>query len=205
VAILADQVSRLGAASTGGPTAGAHPPGAARMRGAASTDAMGDRDIVAAVELPPPPPSTEGSAPPLEPTPDNLLGWETPPPSQRSREATPESPIAPPNADPDQETFAQRSSRLVASVVTLAELAAVEIRASAEIEAAAIRSQASAHRAAPTTSHLLVLLERQRQMLAALSLQTDRLEQAGAVLRAQILALEAEREHIVALISPPAQ
>jgi hypothetical protein len=93
-------------------------------------------------------------------------------------------------------TFADRSSTLVASVVALAELAAIEIRTGAEIEAAAIRAQSRERVNEPSTSHLLALLERQRLMLAALAAQTDRLERAGAVLRAQIRALEAEREHI---------
>ena len=93
-------------------------------------------------------------------------------------------------------TFADRSSTLVASVVALAELAAIEIRTGAEIEAAAIRAQSRERLNEPSTSHLLALLERQRLMLAALAAQTDRLERAGAVLRAQIRALEAEREHI---------
>lgn len=98
------------------------------------------------------------------------------------------------------ETFADRSSRLIESVITLAELAAVEIRAGAELEAAAIRERAAERGRAPATSQLLALLERQRQMLAALSAQTDRLDEAGAVVRAQIRALEAEREHIQELV-----
>ncbi len=99
------------------------------------------------------------------------------------------------------ETFAQTSSRLIASVVTLAELAAVEIRASAEVEAAAIRTRAAERLSASTSAQLLALLERQRNMLAALSSQTDRLEQSAAVLRAQVAALEAEREHIAEVLA----
>jgi cell division protein FtsB len=38
-------------------------------------------------------------------------------------------------------------------------------------------------------------------MLAALAAQTERLEQAAAVLRAQIRALQAEREHIAEVLS----
>jgi hypothetical protein len=100
-----------------------------------------------------------------------------------------------------RESFTDHTSRLVASVVTLAELAAVEIRASAEVEAAAIRAQTSERISAATTNHLVTLLERQRQMLAALATQTDRLERASAVLRAQIRALEAEREHIAEVLA----
>ncbi len=106
-----------------------------------------------------------------------------------------------PGAAGESETFAEHSSRLVASVVTLAELAAIEIRASAEVEAATIRARSSERLSTPTTSHLLMLLERQRHMLAALSAQTERVEQAGAVLRAQIRALEAEREHIYEILA----
>jgi hypothetical protein len=47
----------------------------------------------------------------------------------------------------------------------------------------------------------VVLLERQRNMLAALAAQTERLEQAAAVLRAQIRALQAEREHIADVLN----
>jgi hypothetical protein len=98
------------------------------------------------------------------------------------------------------DTFAERSSRLVASVVALAELAAIEIRTGAEIEAAALRAHSRERPNEPSTSHLLALLERQRHMLAALAAQTERLERAAAVLRAQISALEAEREHISDLL-----
>ncbi len=98
------------------------------------------------------------------------------------------------------DTFADRSSRLVGSVLALAELAAIEIRTGAEIEAAAIRARSRERLNEPSTSHLLALLERQRHMLAALAAQTERLERAGAVLRAQIGALEAEREHIAEML-----
>jgi hypothetical protein len=100
-----------------------------------------------------------------------------------------------------RETFAERSSQLVESVVTLAELAAIEIRASAEVEAAAVRARSAEKHSASSTGQLLALLERQRNMLAALAAQTERLEQAAAVLAAQIRALEAEREHIAEVLS----
>jgi hypothetical protein len=101
--------------------------------------------------------------------------------------------------------FSDNSTRLVASVVALAELAAIELRTSAEIEAAAIRAQSRQQPNEPTGNNLLVLLERQRRMLAALAAQAERIERAGAVIRAPILALEAEREHIYELLAAERQ
>jgi hypothetical protein len=98
-------------------------------------------------------------------------------------------------------TLADRSMSLVASVVALAELAAIELRTSAELEAAALRGRSRQRLEEPTADYLLVLLERQRRMIAALAAQTERIEQAGAVIRAQILALEAEREHLDKLLA----
>jgi hypothetical protein len=99
------------------------------------------------------------------------------------------------------DSFADRSTRLVSSVVTLAELAAIELRTGAEIQAAAIRGRSRERLDEPTVDYLLVLLDRQRRMLAALAVQTERIERAGAVVRAQILALEAEREHLHELLA----
>ena len=64
-----------------------------------------------------------------------------------------------------------------------------------------MRARAADKRSAPATGHLLILLERQRNMLAALAEQTERLEQAAGVLAAQIRALQAEREHIAEVLS----
>jgi hypothetical protein len=102
-------------------------------------------------------------------------------------------------------SLAEQSSRLVESVVTLAELAAIEIRASAEFEAAAIRAQSDERLSAPTATHLLTLLDRQHRMLAALAAQTERLDRAGGVLRAQIRALEAEHEHLYETVASARQ
>jgi hypothetical protein len=99
------------------------------------------------------------------------------------------------------ETLAERHARLIASVVALAELAAVEIRTSAEVEAATIRARASEQLSESTINHLVTLLERQRRMIEALAAQTDRLEGAGAILRAQIRALDAERQHIYEILA----
>ena len=100
-----------------------------------------------------------------------------------------------------EETLADRSMSLVASVVALAELAAIELRTGAEIEAATIRGRSRQRLNEPTADYLAVLLERQRRMIAALAAQTERIEQAGAVIRAQILALEAEREYLDKLLA----
>jgi hypothetical protein len=172
---------------------------------------------------PPQPPSRALAEPvPPQPRPDLIeagLGLsgpadsETSTPEAASFERAPvtaeEESRAPGNAAAGQsdDTRAERSNSLVASVLTLAELAAVEIRANAEVQAAEIRARSSEQISAQSATHLLALLERQRLMLAALAAQTDRLEQAGAVLRAQIRALDAERQHIQEILaaSRPAQ
>ena len=109
--------------------------------------------------------------------------------------------VQPTRAPRDGESFAEHSSRLVESVIALAELAAIEIRAGAEVEAAAIRARSHERLASPATVQMLTLVERQRRMLEALAAQTDRLEQAGAVIRAQIRALEAEHEHLSEIVA----
>lgn len=157
------------------------------------------RHAPSAVEqAPPPPAATPAQQPPSEPSVQTMV-------AAVEGERAPEAEAAPEgggvrSGEGGADTFAERSSRLVASVVALAELAAIEIRTGAEIEAAALRAQSLVRPNEPSTSHLLALLERQRHMLAALAAQTDRLERAAAVLRAQISALEAEREHIADLL-----
>ena len=99
------------------------------------------------------------------------------------------------------ETLADRGRSLMASVVALAELAAIELRTSAELEAAAIRGRSRQRMDEPTADYLLLLLERQRRMIASLAAQTERIEQAAGVIRAQILALEAERDHLDKLLA----
>ena len=112
------------------------------------------------------------------------------------------APVAQPEHAPGEgESFAERSSRLVESVVALAELAAIEIRASAEFEAAAIRARSQERLSSPATAKMLALVERQRRMLDALAAETARLEQAGAVIRAQIRALEAEHEYLSEMVA----
>jgi hypothetical protein len=184
VAILAEQVRALGTSEAAGAAAPVAAPAAEPRAAATAAD----------LPLPPAPrPRPAASAPPQQ-----RKRQEPEPPTEPAPQSEPEPEPAPPAA---RETFAERSSHLVESVVTLAELAAVEIRASAEVEAAAVRARSAEKLSASSTGHLLTLLERQRNMLAALAAQTERLEQAAAVLRAQIRALQAEREHIAEVLS----
>ena len=179
VAILAEQVRALGTSEAAGAAAPVASPAAEPRVSRPAAN----------VALPPAPlPRRDASAPPKR--------QKSGPPTKAGSQSEPKRP---PSAA--RETFAQRSSHLVESVVTLAELAAVEIRAGAEVEAAAVRARSADKRSAPSTGHLQILLERQRNMLAALAEQTERLEQAAGVLAAQIRALEAEREHIAEVFS----
>jgi hypothetical protein len=101
--------------------------------------------------------------------------------------------------------LAQHSSRLLASVIETAELAAAEIRAGAEREAADIRE-----RAAAAVGEAKAALERHREALGALQSETERIERSVAALSEQTLALEAERANIDAAVEllrrlPPAR
>ena len=109
---------------------------------------------------------------------------------------------------------AELTSRLMASVIEMAERAAQQIRESAECEATRIRAGATsdlppADRPIPDppapqrcTAELapsqtgLEALEREGQALAALAAETDRIEAATERLRAQALALDAERQRL---------
>lgn len=176
VAILAEQVRRLGDSAAAGSEAG-------------------DTEILPAP--PPPRPRRTTVVQPAVATPARAV--DPPAPAVAGAFASPApadaaTAQAPSNAAGD--TLSDRSSRLIASVISLAELAAAEIRTSAELEAAMIRARSAEQAGTATTDHLLTLLERQRRMVAGLAEQTERLDQASAVLRAQIRALEAERQHI---------
>lgn len=100
-------------------------------------------------------------------------------------------PRAQPAPAPPAEPLAQHSDRLLADVIAMAELAAAEIRASAERDAARMRA-----RTRETLGEAEAALERHGQALAALGAETDRIEQAIAGLRAQARALEVERRRI---------
>jgi hypothetical protein len=115
----------------------------------------------------------------------------------------------------DEDPIADGTSRLLASVLAMAERAAEQIRERAEHEAAAIRANAAGGHA-PEDRHTpdlappapsgaldlaasqtgLDVLERQRQALAALAAETDHIEAATERLRAQARALDAERQRL---------
>jgi hypothetical protein len=132
----------------------------------------------------------------------------------------PDGPVA--HAD---DPLAERFARLRASVILAAGRAAAEIRASAEREAARIRTGARSDLTAPDDAApddgapgdsapaplppdlaagalgapqlaVVSVLERQRRTLAALAAETDRIEQATSSLRAQMRALEEERQRL---------
>jgi len=192
VAILAAQVRALASSEAGGAAATVAAPGPERPASRTAADLPllpAPRPRAAASASPPEQPNAQEPELPTKPPPKA----EPEPPGDAAAAVTP--------AAGARETFAERSSHLVESVVTLAELAAVEIRASAEVEAAVVRARASENLSASSTGQLVTLLERQRNMLAALAAQTERLEQAAGVLRAQILALQAEREHIAEVLN----
>jgi hypothetical protein len=95
-----------------------------------------------------------------------------------------------PAADATEE-FARQSRRLLQAVIETAELAAAEIRAGAEREAAGIRE-----RGAAAIGEADAAPERYREALTALSTETERIKSAVAALREQAVALEAERAQI---------
>jgi hypothetical protein len=107
---------------------------------------------------------------------------------------------------------AELTSRLMASVIEMAERAAQQIRESAEREAARIRAGATLPRADPPIPDPPApqrctpepapsqtgpeVLDRERQALAALAAETDRIEAAAERQRAQARALDAERQRL---------
>jgi hypothetical protein len=239
VALLAEQVRRLGAAATtSGAVADPPPPSTRSAPDAHGEPAAGPprpRARSTAVQLP-----SDQEAPPAEGEPDAAhataridLAFARHAPDRRpvaetvqvdqfvTESAGPADTATPGAVKPvaagsepaaeavrapgEGESFAEHSSRLVESVIALAELAAIEIRASAEVEAAAIRARSHERLSSPATTQILTLVERQRRMLEALAAQTGRLEQAGAVIRAQIRALEAEHEHLSELVASARQ
>jgi polyhydroxyalkanoate synthesis regulator phasin len=101
-----------------------------------------------------------------------------------------DAPASEPAADGAEE-FARHSGRLLDAVIETAELAAAEIRAGAEREAAEIRERADA-----AIGEADAALARYREALAALSKETERIERAVDALREQARTLEAERAQI---------
>ena len=125
----------------------------------------------------------------VDPTPEP----ERAQPDRRLPAPPPRQPAASPPYSPESVT--DHSHRLFESVIAAAERAALEIRTSAEREAASIRARASDGHVAPTTA-LEVTLARQRQTLAAFAAETDRIAHAAAVLGAQTRALDAESKRM---------
>ncbi len=221
MAILAEQVRRLGDRVGGTrdawPAPVAQPP-VAQPPVAKPPSAAGQ----------PPPPSQLPSDPPAASAPGDDV-----PPSRAHVVSVPLAYVRPaavahpgprqpdvvaapaPAAAHDEDPIADGTSRLLASVLEMAEHAAEQIRERAEREAAAIRADAAGDHApedrrtpdsaAPAPSGGLDLaasqtgldvLERQRQALAALAAETDRIEAATERLRAQARALDAERQRL---------
>ena len=98
---------------------------------------------------------------------------------------------------PDPEAVATAELMLAA-----AERAAAQIREAAQREAARIRAAnpASAHDA----TGVLATTRRQRQMLAVLAAEIERIEHSAAILRGQLRSLEAELANMVEALSRPA-
>jgi hypothetical protein len=140
-------------------------------------------------------PAGARNGPPTAPPALHHSAMVDPTPEPERVQPVPRQPLASTTAasTPDaRDTAADHSRHLFESVIATAERAAVEIRARAEREAASIRARASDD-LLPPTGDLVTTLERQRQTLAALAAETDRIAQAVAVLGAQTRALDAER------------
>jgi hypothetical protein len=117
---------------------------------------------------------------------------------ERPRPHEPETgaPVEAPRAQADSATaaveeFAYLSGRLLETVIDTAELAAAEIRAGAEREAADIRERADA-----AIGEADAALARYREALAALAVETERIELSILALREQAQTLEEERGRV---------
>jgi hypothetical protein len=156
-------------------------------------DHAADSQPAAVANARPPAPSPAPPAP--SPAPPALHYSAIVDPTPEPERAQPDSrqPVATTTASSPyaRDTVADHSHRLFEGVIATAERAALELRESAEREAASIRARASDDRVAPTTD-LVGTLERQRQTLAALAAETDSIAQAVAVLGVPTGALDAE-------------
>jgi hypothetical protein len=147
-------------------------------------DHAADSQPAGATDAPPPAPPALHHSATVDPTPEPERAQPDPPQPVASTTVA-----SPPYT---RDTVTDDSRHLFESVIAAAERAALEIRASAERQAASIRARASDDRVAPTAD-LASTGVRQRQTLAALAAETDRIAQAVAVLGAQIRALDAKR------------
>jgi vacuolar-type H+-ATPase subunit E/Vma4 len=84
-------------------------------------------------------------------------------------------------------------------IVAMAERAASEIRENAMREAERIRAGATTD-AGDRVNELRALIQRQRESLAALSAEADRVEQSSAILRSQARALASELDGMLASV-----
>jgi chromosome segregation ATPase len=93
-----------------------------------------------------------------------------------------------------------------ASILATAESVAAEIRSSAAREAQLLRED-TARRADGGLAGLAAMIEHHRDTVSALAVESERIERASAVLRAQVRALDGElqaiRDAVAALRSPP--
>ena len=204
VAILAEQVRRLGGTRENRSSAERYDVVSVDAWVAGPDDPPPAQPAIASAQPPVPQPPSPPAQPPIAtaPPPRSPTIAAAPRRTPSVGAGTTAAPAALTTADASgAETLADRGRSLVASVVALAELAAIELRTSAELEAAAIRGRSRQRMDEPTADYLLLLLERQRRMIASLAAQTERIEQAAGVIRAQILALEAERDHLDKLLA----
>jgi hypothetical protein len=111
-------------------------------------------------------------------------------PSGAGADNPPSAPQPPPE-QPSGESLTDRSNRLLGEVLAMAEVAAAEIRAAAELEANDIRERAGA-----AIREADEALERYRQALGGLAVETERIERAIAALAEQGRALDEERRAI---------
>ena len=234
MAILAEQVRRLGDRVGGTDDAWAAPAAEPVVVESPAPSGSAAGQPAAPSQPPSAPQAASTSAPQAASTSASALGGDAPParahvvsvplayvrlaaaadPEPRQPDVAP-TPAAPePAAGRDEALIAERTGRLIASVIAMAERAAEQIRESAEREAASIRAGttgdlASADRPGPDLAPSqrgapdlaasqtgLDVLEHQRQALAALAAEADRIEAATEGLRAQARALDAERQRL---------
>jgi hypothetical protein len=111
---------------------------------------------------------------------------------------------AAPAPAPAAPTQAELLTRTAEDIVVMAERAATEIRENALREAERIRAGATID-AGERVNDLRALIQRQRESLAALSAETDRVEQSSAILRAQARALAGELDGMLASVDAAAK
>jgi hypothetical protein len=225
MAILAEQVRRLGDRVGGTGDAWAAPVVEPPVAESPAPSGSAAGQPAAPSQLPSDPPAASAGAADAPASRAHVvsvpLGYVRPAAAAHPGPRQPDvGPALAPAVGHDEEPIAERTSRLIASVLAMAERAAEQIRERAEHEAAAIRANAAGDHvpedrptpdfaASPPSgaSDLaasqtgLDVLERQRQALAALAAETDRIEAATERLRAQARAVDAERQRLYEAIA----